>query len=93
MVGHGQPSYVFDSSPFRLIMSSLNPLQENGDPGPPQEDCDPGPPPGPPPRPPPGPLPDVSNKILISIVVDISKMFYYRVFELLMCFIIEFANT
>ena len=83
VIDHGQPSYVFDSSPFRLIMSSLNPWQEDGDPGPLEEDGDPGPPqedgdPEPPqedgdPGPPPGPLPDVSNKILISIVADISR--------------------
>ena len=64
MVDHGQPSYVFDSSPFRLIMSSLPSLEDVGGPGQP---------PGPPPGPPPEPLPDVSNKIWISRVVDISR--------------------
>ena len=27
VIDHGQPSYVFDSSPFRLIMSPYDPLQ------------------------------------------------------------------
>ena len=27
VIDHGQPSYVFDSSPFRLIMSPSDPLQ------------------------------------------------------------------
>ena len=72
VIDHGQPSYVFDSSPFRLIMSPLTNSLTSSLPS--LEDVGgPGQPPGPPPGPPPEPLPDVSNKIWISRVVDISR--------------------
>ena len=70
VVDQGQPSHVDDSSPFRLIMSSKDPLLPDDDPGP---TGPPVPPTLPGPPPPPGPPPDVSNEILISRVADISR--------------------